>query len=122
MENRPPAPDDGHDPGVTVVVDTSVLLNLAKPVVDHENGVSGSTAPLKKVPSGYDIIAPQPVFAELSDQTQDKDGLLAAASQTVLRASNYIESIPPSDYPEPDDTTLGLDGGERAAISLAKQT
>lgn len=99
------------------VLDTSVLLNLATPVVDGRREAPTGDDPLRTVLSAYDVHVPATVLAEVTDAS-DGDDLLAAAADAVLRAAHHLsEHDVRAQLDEPLD--YGLDAGEARAIVLA---
>lgn len=98
----------------TAVVDTNVLLNLALPVVDGRAEAPSGEDPLLTVLSVYDIHVPDSVLGEVTAASADED-LLAAAAETVLRASSRLTAHEGA----ADPLGYGLDTGESEAINLA---
>ena len=104
---------------VVTVVDTSVLLNLATPVVDGRPHAPSGADPLKTLLTACDVHVPTSVLAELTDATGSGD-LLSAAADLVLQAADHLtthdvdaERTGPLDY--------GLDRGESECIWLANE-
>ena len=102
-----------------IVVDTSVLLNLATPVVDGGPRAPTGEDPLKTVLSGYDVHVPSSVLGELSE-ARGSDDLLSAAAELVFRASQHLTTHDvETQIQEPLD--FGLDRGESHGIWLANE-
>jgi len=101
------------------VVDTSVLLNLATPVVDGRPHAPSGADPLKAVLTGYDVRLPASVLGEVTDAT-GSDDLLSAAADLVLQAAHQLTT---HDVDARLDEPLGygLDRGESEAIWLASE-
>lgn len=101
------------------VPDTSVLLNLATPVVDRREQAPSGPDPLKTVLSTYDVHVPATVLGELTE-TATGDDLLGAAATLVLRAGQHLTDHDVAEHVgDPLDT--GLDPGETRAIRLANE-
>lgn len=103
----------------TIVVDTNVLLNLATPVVDHREKAPSGADPLKAVLSSYEVHVSTSVLGEVGD-AMGGDDLLAAAADTVLKASHHLTTHDvESELDEPLE--YGLDTGESESIWLANE-
>ena len=101
------------------VVDTSVLLNLATPVVDGRPHAPSGADPLKAVLTGYDVHLPASVLGEVTDAT-GSDDLLSAAADLVLQAAHQLTTHDlDARLDEPLD--YGLDRGESEAIWLTNE-
>lgn len=100
-----------------IVVDTNVLLNLALPVVDGRSSAPSGGDPLKALLTAYDVHVPSSVVGEVGAAT-GSDDLLAAAADTVLKASDHLTT---HDVTGKIDEPLayGLDRGESHGIWLA---
>jgi len=101
------------------VADTSVLLNLATPVVDGRGHAPSGADPLKAFLTAYDVHVPASVLGELAEATGGDD-LLSVAAGLVLRATDHVTTHDvekrPGDPPE-----FGLDRGESDCIRLANE-
>jgi hypothetical protein len=122
-----------------LVADTSVLLNLAGPVIDREFDVPDRSDPLKNVLVRYDVHVPDTVLGELTE-TATGDDFLAASAELVLEVGDHLTrhstdesreiagGVDPALLPGEDagerlrtvlDSDYGLDAGELDAIALA---
>lgn len=101
------------------VVDTSVLLNLATPVVDGRSNAPTGADPLKAVLTTYDVHVPASVLGETSEAAADDD-LHSRAAELVLKTAHHLAT---HDVDADIDGTLayGLDRGESQAIWLANE-
>ena len=107
------------DEGAVAVVDTTVLLNLATPVVDGRALAPSGGDPLKVVLTAYDVHVPTSVLGEVSEAAGGED-LLAAAADAVLRASGHLTAHDvDGELTEP--LGYGLDRGESHGVWLANR-
>jgi predicted nucleic acid-binding protein len=110
-------PDDGGE--AVVVVDTTVLLNLATPVVDGRPQAPTGADPLKALLTAYDVHIPTSVLGELADATGSND-LLSAAAALVLQATHHLTTHD-ADAQLAEPLDYGLDRGESDCIRLANE-
>ena len=104
------------DPAVAVV-DTTVLLNLATPVVDRRPTAPTGADPLKTLLVSYDVHTSASVIGELSDST-GSDDLLSAAAELALQAADRMTTHDVANQID-DPLDYGLDRGESEGIWLA---
>lgn len=99
------------------VVDTNVLLNLARPVVDGRERAPSGADPLRVVLTACDVHVPDAVVGELAAASGDDD-LLAATAEAALAASHHLTTHD-VDAELDDALEYGLDVGESHGIWLA---
>ncbi|WP_247728616.1 hypothetical protein [Halovivax limisalsi] len=105
------------DERALVVVDTNVLLHLARPVVDGRERAPSGADPLKTVLTAYDVHVPATVLGEVSEAAGDDD-LLGTAARLVLDAADHVTTHDVAGTVD-DPLAYGLDAGESRGIRLA---